>query len=197
MIDRTVNYYNENAQDFFETTVNADMSLQMNDFIKLLPEEGRVLDAGCGSGRDSLALKKRGFIVEAFDASEEMCKKASEFLGQQVRLCRFEELDDSERFDGIWACASLLHVTREAMPDVIVRLHKSLKSDGVLYASFKKGIGERYRGERRFTDADEAYLQSILKDRFDIIRIRESIDVRPGREDEVWINVFARKSKRI
>ena len=193
MTDKTVEYYNENAQNFFETTVNADMSLQLNDFIKLLPTEGYVLDAGCGSGRDSLALIKKGFKVDAFDASEEMCKRASELLGQQVRLCRFEELDYSDQFDGIWACASLLHVTLEVMPDVIRRLYKALKEDGVLYASFKKGDGERYRGERRFTDADGTYLQSILKDRFDIIVIRESIDVRPDRENEIWMNVFARK----
>lgn len=193
MIDKTVEYYNESAQSFFETTVNADMSLQLNDFIELLPAEGCVLDAGCGSGRDSLALIKRGFKVEAFDASEEMCKRASDLLGQQVRLCRFEEMNHSDQFDGIWACASLLHVNMEAMPEVIRRLYKALKEDGVFYASFKKGVGERYRGERRFTDADEAYLQSILQNRFGIIEIRESIDVRPDRENEVWMNVFARK----
>lgn len=193
MIDKTVEYYNENAQNFFETTVNADMSLQLNDFIKLLPAEGCVLDAGCGSGRDSFILIKHGFRVEAFDASEEMCKRASDLIGQRVRLCRFEELDYSNRFDGIWACASLLHVTRKVMPEVLRRIHKALKEKGILYASFKKGVGERYRGERRFTDADEAYLQTVLKDRFDIIEIRESIDVRPGRENEVWMNVFARK----
>lgn len=94
MIDKTVEYYNENAQNFFETTVNADMSLQLNDFIKLLPAEGCVLDAGCGSGRDSLVLIKSGFKVDAFDASEEMCKRASNLLGQRVRFCRFEELRD-------------------------------------------------------------------------------------------------------
>ena len=77
MIDRTVDYYNENAQSFFETTVNADMSLQLEDFIKLLPAGGYILDAGCGSGRDSLELKNRGFKIEAFDASKEMCRRAS------------------------------------------------------------------------------------------------------------------------
>ena len=141
MIDRTVDYYNENAQSFFETTVNADMSLQLEDFIKLLPAGGYILDAGCGSGRDSLELKNRGFKIEAFDASEEMCRRASELLGQQVKLYRFEELNYIDLFDGIWACASLLHVTWEAMPDVIDRLNKSLKANGVLYASFMKGIG--------------------------------------------------------
>ena len=88
-----------------------------------------------------------------------------------------------------------MHGTNDAMPDAISRLHNALKADGVLYASFKKGVGERYRGERRFMDADESYLRSILEDKFDIIEIRESIDVRPGREDEVWMNVFARKKK--
>lgn len=193
MIDKTVEYYNENADSFFETTVHADMSLQLEEFAKLIPEGGCVLDAGCGSGRDSLALKQRGFQVAAFDASEEMCSRASKLIGQPVRLLRFENLAYSNQFDGVWACASLLHVTMESMQDVIHRLFVALKSDGVLYASFKKGVGERYRGERRFTDADEAYLQRILQDGFDIIEIKESIDVRPGREDEVWMNVFARR----
>lgn len=195
MIDKTVEFYNENAQRFFEETVNEDMSLQQEDFIKLLPAEGYVLDAGCGSGRDSLVLKSRGFKVEAFDASEELCRRATELLGQQVRLCRFEDIDYADQFNGIWACASLLHVTMEAMSDVIDRLHRSLKAYGILYASFKKGIGECYRGERRFTDADETYLRSIFEDRFDIIEIRESNDVRLGRENEVWMNVFARKKQ--
>lgn len=193
MIDKTVEYYNVNADNFFETTVHADMSFQMEEFVKLIPDGGYVLDAGCGSGRDSLALKQRGFKVEAFDASEEMCNRASKLLGQQVRLCRFEEMDYTDQFDGIWACASLLHVTMESMIDVIKRLQLALKTEGVLYASFKKGVGERYRGDRRFTDADETYLQSILKDYFDILVIRESGDVRPGRDAEVWMNVFARK----
>ena len=195
MIDETVEYYNVNAQSFFDTTVNADMSLQLEDFINLLPAEGYVLDAGCGSGRDSLYLKQKGFKVEAFDASVELCRRASDLLGQQVRWCRFEDIDYVDQFDGIWACASLLHISMKAMPDVIKCLHKVLKEEAVLYASFKKGVGERYRGERRFTDADEIYLRSILEDGFDIIEIRESIDVRPGREDEVWMNVFARKKK--
>lgn len=193
MIDKTVEYYNENADSFFETTVHADMSLQLGEFVKLIPEGGCVLDAGCGSGRDSLALKQRGFQVVAFDASEEMCSRASKLIGQPVKLLRFEDLAYSNQFDGVWACASLLHVTMESMKDVIHRLFAALKSDGILYASFKKGVGERYRGERRFTDADEAYLQRIFQDGFDIIEIKESIDVRPGREDEVWMNVFARR----
>ena len=194
MTDKTVGYYNENAEEFFETTVHADMSLQLEEFIRLLPAGGAVLDAGCGSGRDSLALKKRGFCVEAFDASREMCRLASELIGQPVREMRFEDLDLEERFDGIWACASLLHVPMEHMPEVIGRLSRALKPGGILYASFTKGSGERFRGERRFTDADEAYLKQILDGKLEILKIRESTDVRPGREEEIWINVFAGKS---
>lgn len=193
MTDKTVEYYNENADRFFETTVYADMSPQRDTFADLLPEGGKILDAGCGSGRDSLAFMKKGFQVEAFDASEELCERAAALLGQQVRVCRFEELDDTDQFDGIWACASLLHVPMEAMENAINRLARALKSEGILYASFKKGVGEHDRGKRRFTDADEAYLRSILEDKFDILEIKESRDVRPGREEEIWMNVFARK----
>ena len=79
------------------------------------------------------------------------------------------------------------------MPEVIRRISGALKDGGILYASFKKGEGEKYRGERRFTDANEAVLQALLSPYFDILMMRDSEDVRPDRAGETWINVIAGK----
>ena len=193
MMDDTVEYYNRNADAFFDSTIHADMSEQIRVFLEFLPAGGTVLDAGCGSGRDSLVFMEHGFHVEAFDASEEMCKRAAKVLGKEVLQCRFEDMAFQEQFDGIWACASLVHVKTEDLPEVIRRIYGALKDGGILYASFKKGEGEKYRGERRFTDANEAVLQALLSPYFDILMMRDSEDVRPDRAGETWINVIAGK----
>ena len=106
MMDDTVEYYNRNADAFFDSTIHADMSEQIRAFLEFLPAGGTILDAGCGSGRDSLVFMKHGFHVEAFDASEEMCKRAAKVLGKKVLQCRVEDMAFQEQFDGIWACAS-------------------------------------------------------------------------------------------
>lgn len=143
MIDNTVEYYDRNTDAFFDATIHADMSEQIDAFAGLLPAGGTVLDAGCGSGRDSLALMKKGFQVEAFDASKEMCKRATKVIGKEVLQLRFEDMVYQEQFDGIWACASLLHVKLEDLLEVIRRIFAALKEDGIFYASFKKGEGDQ------------------------------------------------------
>ena len=98
--DKNIEYYNENAQTFYENTVNADMSFWRDKFEAYVTDGGRILDAGCGSGRDSRAFKQHGFSVVAFDASREMCKRASELLGEEVWQMRFDEIAFDEEFDG-------------------------------------------------------------------------------------------------
>ena len=194
--DNTVDYYNKNAQAFFDETIDADMFFWRDKFITLLPDGGRILDAGCGSGRDSKAFIKQGYSVVAFDASREMCKKASELLGQEVWQMRFDEMSFEDEFDGVWACASLLHVNEEELPDVFNKIYKSLKDNGTLYASFKYGEGQRDRGERIFTDFTEESIKPILiMSGFEVIDSGITSDIRPGREDEKWTNVIAIKKK--
>lgn len=192
-MDNNVEYYNKNAQPFYEGTVNADMSLWRDKFESYIPDGSRVLDAGCGSGRDSRAFKQHGYSAVAFDASSEMCRMASELIGQQVWQMRFDEMDFEEEFDGIWACASLLHVPYEELPDVMNKLRKALKPKGVIYVSFKYGDSKMTKGERTFSNFTEITVERLLNEAgFEVVECGITGDVREGRGDEKWVNVIAR-----
>ncbi len=194
-MDRNIEYYNQNAQAFYDNTVIADMSFWRDRFISLLPHGGRVLDAGCGSGRDSKAFIQSGFSVVAFDASSELCKLASELIDQEVWQMKFQEISFDEEFDGVWACASLLHVPSDEIEDVMNRIYKALQSGGIFYASFKYGEGITERVGRLFTDYTSDTAKELFeKAGFEMIECENSEDVRPGREGEKWVNVIARKA---
>ncbi|WBV21141.1 class I SAM-dependent methyltransferase [Pantoea piersonii] len=194
----TQHYYQRNAQQFFESTVAVDMAEIRDRFTALLPAHGSVLDAGCGSGRDAKAFAEQGFQVEAFDASPELAELASQHSGLPVKVMRFQELDVSARYDGIWCCASLLHVSRAELPGVFRRLAKALKAGGVLYASFKYGQGEREDNGRVFTDMREGEIAGMLRGSegsgLRVVQEWMSEDRRPERRDS-WMNVIIGKAK--
>lgn len=193
-MDKNIEYYNENAEAFFESTVNADMSLWREKFESYVVDGGRILDAGCGSGRDSRAFKQHGFSVLAFDASKEMCRMASELIEQQVWQMRFDEIEFDEEFNGVWACASLLHVPVEGLPDVLNRINRALIPEGALYVSFKHGEGCITKGDRSFSNFTEKTIVPLLEGvGFVVHECGITSDVRPGRDEEKWINVIARK----
>jgi len=195
-LNNNIEYYNIHANDFYNGTVNVDMSLWRDKFEKYVPDGGRILDAGCGSGRDSRAFKQHGYSILAIDASKEMCRMASELIGEEVWQMRFDEISFDEEFHGIWACASLLHVPMEDIPVVLNKLHKSLVSQGMLYVSFKYGNGNMTKGERVFTNFTEDTIVPVLESAgFEIIERGITSDARPGRSEEKWINVIARKNK--
>ena len=197
MTNNNIDYYNQNADSFYESTVETDMSEWQNRFLKHIPAGGRILDAGCGSGRDSKAFIKQGYSVVAFDASREMCIKASELIGQEVWQIRFDEMAFDDEFDGVWACASLLHVNDKDLPEIFKKIHKALKENGILYASFKYGEGKRERGERSFIDFTEESIKPILiMSGFEVIESGITSDIRPGKENEKWTNVVAKKLTR-
>lgn len=191
--DMNIEYYNRNAESFYADTVNADMSVWRDKFEAYIPDGGRILDAGCGSGRDSRAFKMHGYSTVAFDASSEMCRLASELLGQEVWQMRFDEMAFDDEFDGIWACASLLHVPSEELPDILCRFHKAMNYRGTLYASFKYGEGIKQRGERTFSDFTEESLKNLLDNAgFKVVECGITSDVRTDRAEENWINVIAK-----
>ncbi|WP_242832032.1 class I SAM-dependent methyltransferase [Butyrivibrio sp. VCD2006] len=194
MIDKNVDYYNRNADSFFEGSINADMSVVRARFLSYVPAGGRILDAGCGSGRDSKVFMEAGYDVVSFDASEEMCKRASEYIGREVKNMRFEEMSFANEFDGIWACASLLHVAFEKLPEIVKKLHEALRTNGAVYASFKYGEGTKIRGDRVFSDFTEESVIPLFENAgFKIVSNVVGTDSRPGREDEKWVNVICVK----
>ncbi len=188
-----MSYYDKNAQKFFNETVNADMSPHYTEFLKLVSKNGCILDAGCGSGRDSKMFKSLGFNVIAIDESSEMCKLASKYSGINVKNLRFQDIQFVNMFDGIWASASLLHVPANELKTVLSNLNKSLKGNGILYASFKYGSFEGFRNGRFFNDLTEVTARELFeKNDFKVIKTWKTQDARPDR-DEKWINILVKK----
>lgn len=193
-MEKTIEFYNRNAAGFFDDTVGVDMSILHDRFLQGIPEGGMLLDAGCGSGRDARAFKDRGYRVVAFDASHELAALAGEHLGQPVLVRTFTTLDEVAFYDGIWTCASLLHLPLGEIPGALSRLWAALKPGGTLYLSFKEGEGEREKDGRHFTDLDENALRGLLGNLSEIEKIEfwQTADQRPGRAD-MWLNALVRR----
>jgi len=196
--EQTLSYYEANAERFFENTRDLVMDTIYAPFLSLLPPGAHILDAGCGSGRDSRAFLERGYEVTALDASEAMVELASQHIGRSVLHMSFDQVQFRERFDGIWACASLLHVPKRRLPTVLERLSIALKVGGVMYASFKYGEAEVVRDGRLFSDYNEDSFRRLLETRpeMELISLWRTMGLRPERNDTVWLNVLLKKLAR-
>jgi SAM-dependent methyltransferase len=191
-LDPTTAYYEAYAERFVAETVGVDMRPLYGPFLAFIPEGGRILDAGCGSGRDTRAFLEMGYEAAAFDASPSMARAASSLTGKVVPVLRFQQLSLDGEFDGVWACASLLHVRLPEMDDVLERLASALRVGGVLYASFKWGVGTWADRGRRFYDFTEETFGELL-DKHPALRILQAwrtADLRPERGGETWLNVL-------
>ena len=190
--DITLDYYNKEADVFFENTVSVDFSKIQEMFLKHIKPGGRILDLGCGSGRDSRAFLERGYEVVAVDGSRELAKIAGAYIGQKVIVADFREFEPEGTFDGIWACASLLHLLREEIAAVMRRMAAHLAEGGCFYASFKYGEFQGERNGRYFTDMTEESFRELLEGvpGLAIEEYFSSGDVRAGRESERWLNVM-------
>jgi cyclopropane fatty-acyl-phospholipid synthase-like methyltransferase len=195
MENQTLNYYNDNASSFLEGTQNASMFEALEEFIQFIPSGGKVLDFGCGAGRDSKFLLEQGFLVDAVDGSKELCQAATYFTGVQVKQMDFLDINEILTYDGIWACASILHLSYQSLPVMFEKLLQALKKNGILYVSFKYGSFEGMRNGRYFTDMTEEKISGILEKISGFIILKQwiSSDVRAGREGEKWLNLILRK----
>ena len=191
----TYEYYNQKAKEFFENTVTLQMENIYQPFLELIPNGGKILDAGCGSGRDTLYFIKKGYNVVAFDYSEPLVQLACEYTGKEILLMSFDDIDFNEDFDGIWACASLIHISKKRINDIMILLNRSLKQNGIIYASFKYGDGEGLRKGRFFNDYNEKTLNSLIKDlpSLKIIKDWKTEDIRKDRKSEYWLNLLIQK----
>ncbi len=191
----SIDFYQKNAEDFHHNTINTVMTDIYEPFCSRLKSEANILEAGCGSGRDVKAFKEMGYKVEAFDASSELVEIAKEVTGIEVKLATFNEFKSDKLFDAIWSCASLLHVPRNELHEVINYLSNFLKPGGYWYMSFKYGDKEREVEGRKFTDMNECKINKLLSE-FNNLLIEQmwtSEDQRPDRA-ETWINVILRKA---
>lgn len=186
-----MSYYNQNAKEFFDGTINVNMASLYGEFLPLVKKGGLILDAGCGSGRDAKAFKTLGFSVHAIDASSELAKLAEQLIEQPVEVTTFQQFKYHDSFDAVWACASLLHVPFDELPESMQKLSFSLKNDGVFYCSFKYGYDEVERNGRRFTNLNESLLQTVLSGLpLRIAKTWLTSDLREGRDNEKWLNAI-------
>jgi len=193
-VTTSIDWYEANGAAFFANSAFVEDLPQRRLFEALLPTRGKVLDAGCGSGRDALAFAKAGYDVTAIDGSAEMVRLSTRHTGLPVRLMAFDEIDWVEAFDGVWACASLLHVPPDALPGVIGRVRRALKPGGVFFASFKLGAGLRSANGRWFSDLEPTSLQQLLEaGALDVLKTEITEDLRPDRKNEMWVSAFARR----
>ena len=191
----TLDYYNSKAKDFVSGTVDVAFTEMQDTFLEYLPAGGKILDFGCGSGRDTKYFLSKGYDVDAIDGSEELCKITSEYTGIQVKQMLFDELDEVELYDGVWACASILHVAKKQLPDIIKKIAIATKKSGVLYTSFKYGDFEGVRNGRFFTYLTEESFGELLRTvpELEIEKLWISADVREERGEERWLNIVLRK----
>ena len=191
----TINYYNKNASVFFEDTVSVEFYEIQDRFLKYLTPGMDILDFGCGSGRDAKYFINKNYKVDAIDGSEEMCKLASNYTGINVKHMMFEDIEYANKYHGVWACSSILHLPYNNLKSVFIKIARALKDEGVFYTSFKYSNFEGLRNGRYFTDLTEEKLNELLKETnvFDIEELWIKPDVRPGRDDEKWLNIIMRK----
>ncbi|HEY5589409.1 MAG TPA: class I SAM-dependent methyltransferase [Paludibacter sp.] len=194
-MNKTLSFYNNSAKSFIEKTIDQDLSDLRQRFLRLLPTSAHILDLGCGHGRDSKAFLDKGYFITAMDGSKTCCRFAGDYIGQEV-LCRtFEELDYNQEFDGVWACASLLHVPYGELTEIFIKIAQALKPVGILYASFKYGDFEGERNGRYFTDLTDERLKVLLEpvEGLEIIETFVTQDVRDDRDGQKWLNTIINK----
>ena len=195
MNNKTLDFYNQNAKSFAEGTTCVDFKETQNKFINVLCGK-RVLDFGCGAGRDSKYFVEAGLDVVAIDGSAELCQIAERYAGIPVQQMLFQELNEQNRYDGIWACSSILHLTKKELKSVFKKMLDALTDNGIIYTSFKYGEFEGERNGRYFTDFTYESFFEFIRD-MKGIAIEEywyTGDVRPGREDQKWLNLLLRKT---
>ena len=187
----TLDFYDSDPEGYCVKTFGADMSAIRERFTRHLEDGAEVLDLGCGSGRDSLAFMEQGFSVTSVDGSEGMCREARKRTGLDVRRLLFSELDHTDRFDGVWACASLLHARSDELPAVMSLIHRALKDNGILFCCFKLGSFEGVRDGRWYTDMTESSLAELLE-----ASGFEPLEVWTSENDGTsWANSVSRRSR--
>lgn len=197
-IKDTLNYYDNNIDaykrlwlDDFSSNYNFEIP---DIFLSYLNKESKILDMGCGTGRDSKYFKELGHIVKSIDGSKEMCKVASRLLNEEVEQLNFLDIDYKDEFDGVFACASLLHLSNEDLLVVLSKISNALKENGILYTCFKYGDSTRVDKGRFYNDMNEEKFIKLLND-VENLKILKTWVTEQYKTDTKFINYIIRKNK--
>lgn len=195
MNNTTIEYFNEKAEKCFLDAFTITERTNQDHFLSFLKPGARILDFGCGSGRDTAYFREKGFDVTPADGSEGMCRFASEYLKTPVRLLEFNELDEEEVYDGIYASASIMHLEYEKLVEVFPKMIRALKSNGIIYVSFKYGEEDGFLGKRYYCYMNEERFGKMIG-QFEALAIEEQGifgNEHPGQMDFRWLWAILRK----
>lgn len=191
---KTINYYNKNAQKFYDNTINTDIRDIYKKFLKYLPKKSHILDVGCGVGRDIKYFLSEGYIVSGLDASFEMVKLATQETGVNIMHSTFQDLNFDKKFDAVWAQASLLHVPYDLTQEIYQKIHNALKPRGIFYASYRHGDSYMATSERDFYNMNEEIIIPYFSNLFEIIELWQNVDNRVTKSPSgMWLNFIVRK----
>ncbi|MCH4886521.1 class I SAM-dependent methyltransferase [Acidaminobacter sp. JC074] len=190
---KSIEYYNTHSNRFINDTVQADMTALYKKFESYV-NSGHILDLGCGSGRDSFYFSYK-YKVTSVDGSKKMIEYCESVLSNPVVHSTFEDYETQERYNGIWACASLIHVERNNLLEIIEKYLSYLKDDGIFMMSFKDRTEDFNEDGRYFTCFTRESLSDFLSksSQLNILEIIENVDVRENK-NENWISVIINKA---
>ena len=192
-MNSTIDYYNRNAESYFDRTADVDFSGTYERFLKYIPVGGKVMDLGCGSGRDVKWFCEHGYDASGIDASEDLAAQAREHYGVHVEIGAIEEWHAEEPYDGLWCCASLMHLKDTECRKFFENLEHNLKPGGTIYVSVKSGVHTGYDEEGR-------YFRDFQKDDiYELVNLCKGLEIKElwytedslAREDFRWLNVIA------
>ena len=191
----TIDTYNKHISDYKELMSKEAKDTNLDLFMKMIVSKGKVLDLGCGTGSASLALLKRGFTPFPLDASQEMVKAAESLLKIKARKISFDEIDEYNFYDAIWANFSLLHTTKNQFFEILKKLFFALNKKGLLFLSLKRGEGEsRDRLGRFYSYYEKKEVEKFLeKANFQTKKFTEGSSVGLAGDKESWMGFFCEK----
>lgn len=197
-MNETIDFYDMNAEPFANGTADIEFSEMQDLFLAKLIEGASILDFGCGSGRDTRYFLQKGYRVTALDGSAELCRIAEEKTGIHVIQMNFNDFDERDQYDGIWACSSILHLPRTELKGVLIHMEKALHNDSIIYSSFKYSNFSGIRNGRYFTDFTEDSFRVFIADIEQLVieKLWITDDVRSDRKDEKWLNTILRTTRR-
>lgn len=190
----TINYYDKHAGEYFNSTVNVDFDHLRRKFVSFLPEHARIIDIGCGSGRDVKAFCDMGYDAIGFDASKGLATEAEKQLGIEVQVGDMTTWIADEPFDGIWCCAALLHLHEEEANAFLQNLRFNLKPGGILFLSVKDGIetGLDEKGRYMHNYTKQELRKKLATAGLEILEI-DTYEDSLGRGGFRWLNAFCKR----
>lgn len=195
--EKVIHQYEKEAKAYFKEITTGDLPQKKWEemLMKHLKKGAHILDLGCGAGNASKVFKAHGFQITMMDGAKNLCELASDYVGEKAICQRFDELSDVQIYDGVWACASLLHVPKAHLPDILHKIYQSLKQPGYFYTLFKEGDKTYSFNDLPFTELTVAQMETWLApyEDFNLLEVKRTPDPRKDHPGEDWLHFILKK----